>query len=110
MRHLADQPLRRTARHPGVRREGDYVANAGRHRRGTAIDCDEAGVSRAADQWIQLMQLAALALPSHPLPFRRVPHSSPMKQEKSFAANIIESPLRGFRRSVTNVQACDRID
>ncbi|MCY1219812.1 hypothetical protein D9M72_318020 [compost metagenome] len=86
MGHLADQPQRGIAWQPRVGVEGDDVAHAGRHLRCPAVDGHVAGVAGAAQQPVQLMQLAALALPSHPLALHGVEHAPAVKQQKAIAS------------------------
>ena len=66
VRHFADQPADRVARQPGVGVERDDVADAVGHRWRLPAEAQEAGVGRAAQQPVQLMQLAALAFPADP--------------------------------------------
>ena len=66
MRHLADQPLRAFDRHPRVRIERDHVTDVARQSRRLAVDRDERRVGLAAQQAIELVQLAAFALPAYP--------------------------------------------
>ena len=70
MRHLADQPPHRVARQPRVGVERDDVADVGGHRGRDAIERDEGGVVGAAQQPVQLVQLAALAFPADPARLR----------------------------------------
>ena len=69
--HLADQPQRRVARQARVGVERDHVAHVGRHVRVAPADRHEGRVGRAAQQAVELLQLAALALPAHPRGSRR---------------------------------------
>ena len=48
----------------------------------TCVAClhDEARIACSAQQPVQLAQFAALAFPPHPLPFRWIPQTSPMKK------------------------------
>ena len=85
MRHLADHPLGRAARQARVGVERDHVAHAGGYRGRVTIRSDEADIRRAAQQPIQFVQLSALALPSHPHAFSRVPDALAMEQQKSRA-------------------------
>ena len=80
--HLADQPPDRVARQPGIGVEGDHKANVGRHDGGG----EKCRVRRAAQQPIELMQLAALALPPEPAPLGVVPLPTTVEQQKSIAA------------------------
>jgi hypothetical protein len=62
MGELAHQAARRVARQARIGIERDHEAYAGRH----AFGRDERGVVGAAQQPVELVQLAALALPAHP--------------------------------------------
>ena len=98
MRHLADQPAHGVARQPRVGVERDDVA----HVAGTAGGRvhEERGVGRAAQQPVQFVQLAALALPADPSPFACVPDAPAMKQQKARAAR---------RRAVAPVELGDAV-
>ncbi|MNO61713.1 hypothetical protein D3C76_523680 [compost metagenome] len=91
--HLADQPQRRLARQAGVGVEGDHVAHVARHLRFLPGDGDETGVGRAAQQAVQFMQLAALALPAHPALLAGIEQAAPMQQEEARAAGAVAMPL-----------------
>src|SRR6202046_5345698 len=80
MRHLADQPPYRVAGQPGIGIERHDVADIRADSGRLAIDAHEAGVGGAAQQPVQLVQLAALALPTEPSPFAFVPDPPPVKQ------------------------------
>ena len=77
VRHLADQPQHRVARQPRVGIERDDPAHAGRHGR-----VDECRVGSAAQQPVQLVQLAALALPPHPDALAGVEHPAAVQQQE----------------------------
>ena len=89
MRQRPDELMDRGSRQPGVRVQRDDVPDAGRHRRrgrwrrpaGREKGC----VDRTPEQAVQLMQLAPLALPPHPLALARVPDSPSMEQEEPLA-------------------------
>ena len=68
VRDDADQLARGVARQPRVAVERDAVAHL-RQDRQVADVHGEAGVGGAAQQAVELLDLAALALPSHPQPF-----------------------------------------
>ena len=86
MRHLADQAAHRVARQSRVGVERDDVANIGGRDGRPGADVDEGGVGRAAQQPVQFVQLAALALPADPPRFAFVPDATAMQQQKAVAA------------------------
>ena len=83
--HLAHQPPRRIPRQPGIRIERYDVADIRRNGGGAAAGLDEGGVRCAAQQLVQLVKFAALALPAHPLPLPAAPHPPPMQQHEPVA-------------------------
>src|SRR5208282_1218793 len=83
--HLADQPLGGSPRQARIAIEGDDVADAVGHDRREPVVRDESRVACAAQQSVELVQLAALALPPDPLSLALVPPSSAMKQEEPIA-------------------------
>src|SRR5439155_17170101 len=83
MRHRTDQPIDRPSGESRVGVESDDVADAGR-RDGTRSH--EARVRRPAQEAIQLVELAPLALPPHPRPLAVVPEPAAMEEEESLAA------------------------
>ena len=101
MRHLADQPPHRVGRKPRIRVQGDDIMDALRHCRRAPVEAEEGRVAGAAQQAVQLVQLAALALPADPQALAFVPHAAAMEQEEPVAAG---------RRRVPAVQAGDRFD
>ena len=86
MRHLADQAADRVARQSRVGVERDDVANAAGTRWRCPADRHEGRVGRAAQEPVQLVQLAALALPADPPSFAFVPDSPAMEQQEAVAA------------------------
>ena len=84
--HFADQPVDRIARQPGVRVERDNVADAGGHPRRLPAEVQETGVGRAAQQPVQLVQLATLAFPADPPRLACVPDPLAMQQQETVAA------------------------
>ena len=86
MRHLADQPVDRVARQPGVGVERDDVADVGGHLWRLPAEVQETRVGRAAQQPVQLVQLAALAFPADPPRFAGVPDPLAMEQQEAVAA------------------------
>ena len=87
----ADQLARDAARQPGVAVERDAVLDVGQDRQ--IADRDrEARVGGAAQQPVELLDLAALALPPHPQALSGVPLPQPVKQEEAVGA-----PRRAWR-------------
>jgi hypothetical protein len=98
VRHLSNQPLRDVAREPRVGVERDHVANAGRND-GRLTGLAQVGRVRvAAQQSVELVQLAAFALPPDPFAFAFIPDASAMEQEEALAIR---------RRFVAEVEARD---
>ena len=92
----ADQLPRRIAGQAGVAVERDAVPHARQH--GHVADVqDEAGVGRAPQQTVELLDLPALALPPHPQPFALVPLPRAMEEEEA-------------RRRVRGVLHVERLD
>ena len=87
MRHLADQALDRVARQSRVGVEGDDIADVGRRRAIAGVE--ERRVARAAQQAVELVQLAALALPAHPSPCASFQHAAPMEQQEAIGAGRV---------------------
>ncbi|EDT03388.1 hypothetical protein BamIOP4010DRAFT_3075 [Burkholderia ambifaria IOP40-10] len=85
VRHLADQAAHGIAQQPRIGIERDHVAHVRRHARRLAFQRDERRVRCPAQQPVQLVQLAALALPAHPAPFAVVPHALAVQQQKALA-------------------------
>ena len=102
VRHLADQPPGRFPRHPGIGVERDDVADAGgrsgRRGKGRGAVTDEGRIGRAAEQPVQLMQLAALAFPSDPPRLPWIPDPPAMQQEEARPAGC---------RSIAAIEAFD---
>src|SRR5271156_3576424 len=86
MRHLADHLARSSARQTRVGVKRDHVAHAVGDFRRAPVLAKKGGGGRAAQQTIQLVQLAALALPSHPAAFGFIPDAPAMKQDESLAS------------------------
>ena len=83
VRHLADHLLRRAKRQLRIGIEGDDIANARGHHRRSAIRILERGVGCAAQQSVELVQLAALALPAHPAAFSRIELPAAVKKHEA---------------------------
>ncbi len=101
MGHGADQAGRGAAGQTGVGVEGDHVADPRGHVGGPPVDRGERRVARAREQVVQLVELPALALPSHPLALARVPEPPAVEQEKA-------RPRRG-RGPVAGVEPRDAV-
>ena len=71
------------------------------HRRRTPVEAEEGRVPGAAQQAVELVQLAALALPADPQALAFVPHPPAMEQKEPVAAG---------RRRVPAVQAGNGFD
>ena len=88
---------------PGVAVQRDAVADARQDLRVAHVDV-VAGVGRAAQQAVELFELAALALPADPGPLARVPLAHPMEQVEAVGATLAEAGIqvasrrRGRRR------------
>ncbi len=82
VRHRAHQAARRVARHPRVGVQRDHVSDPRQARRVGAAHRIRR-VARAAEQPVELQQLAALPLPAHPAALRRVPEPAAMEQEET---------------------------
>jgi 3',5'-cyclic AMP phosphodiesterase CpdA len=92
MRHGADQLPRRIARQLGIGIQGDHVLHGaqlgrvpGHQYKGVA----GAAPAGAAQQCVQVRQLAALALIAHPATFPRIPAPRTVEQEEPVAARLI---------------------
>ena len=84
VRQGADEPRRGAARKLGIGVQRDHEAN---RRRDVGRLDDERGVGRAAQEAIELVQLAALALPAHPARLALAPEASAVEQmEARFAS------------------------
>src|SRR5262249_1960891 len=84
-----DQPPGRVARGVRIRVQRDDEADGGQPGSG-ALDRCETRVARPAQEPVELVQLAALALPAHPTVHDRVPTASAMQQEEP------GGPVRGM--------------
>ena len=96
MRDDADEGARRLARQAGVGVQGDAVAHAGQQIQLSHHEV-EARVGRAAQQAIELLELAAFALPAHERPLARIPQARAVQEEE---------PPAGDRR-MTGVELFD---
>ena len=96
MRDDADEGARRLARQAGVGVQGDAVPHAGQQIQLSHHEV-EARVGRAAQQAIELLELAAFALPAHERTFARIPQPGAVQEEE---------PPAGGRR-MTGVERFD---
>ena len=91
-----DQFLCHTARQARVRVEGDDETNTAWNLERFRFNRNKTGVSRAAQQSIEFVQLAAFAFPTHPTPFALAPFAVAVIQQKpratagSFAVTVIQ--------------------
>ena len=85
MSHLADQTPHGISRQAGIGIQRDDVAYVRWDDGRPAADIDESRVRRAAQQLVQFVQFAALALPAHPLLLPLAPDPPPMKQHEAVA-------------------------
>ena len=96
MGHLADQLQRGASGQPRVSVERDHKAhlrgNAGR----PSGDRRECRVGRAAQQAVELVQLASFALPAHPFVLTRVEDTAPVEEKKALAGRTRPVPAVQF--------------
>ena len=109
MRHLADQPGRGVARQPRVGVEGDDVTHAFGHPWRRPVGTDEAGVGGAAQQTVQLMQLAPLALPPHPDALAGIVAPLSMEQQEARARRARRVPQVQGRNLSFGLRQQDRV-
>ena len=84
------------ARQPGVGVERDAVADVAAAASGSPT-CDvEAGVGGAAQQAVELLDLAALALPAHPGALARVPLPPAMEEEEAVRPAVGGAGVQGL--------------
>jgi hypothetical protein len=98
MRHLADEAARRFAQQPRIGIEGQHVAHALRNPRRASAAGGERGVGGAAQQPVELLQLAAFAFPPHPALLALAPDAFAMQEQEALAAG---------RRPVAAIQPRD---
>ena len=101
MRHLANQPGHSFKRQARVGIERDHIGNAGWCLRLHAIKGNEAGVRHSAQKAVELMQFAALALPTDPGLLACAPFAGPVQQQETRS---------GQSRRITFVEAVDASD
>ena len=101
VRHQADETGGGAPGKTRIRVEGDDEPNVGGDGRTPTRDRHERRVARPPKQAVELVKLAALALPPHPLALGRVPHTPAMQQEKAIAAV--------GRRTVATIQIRDAL-
>ena len=100
MRHFADQATHRVARQSRVRIKRHDIANASRGSGRSEADVHESGVGRGAQQAIQFVELAALALPSDPPRFTFIPDAPPVQKEETRSAR---------RRAIAQIETRDAV-
>ena len=83
VRHLANEPSDGLPREACVAVERDDITNAGRRDERPPSGRDECRIARAAQQPVQLVEVAAFAFPSNPLFLPIVPHPPAMEQEET---------------------------
>jgi hypothetical protein len=97
MTQRPDHPARRVERELRVGIQRDHVLER-RQQGAVALHDREARVACAAQQPVQLGQLAALALPSHPAPLGFVPTAFALQEEEPVGAvpcvQLVDLPLR----------------
>jgi hypothetical protein len=82
MRDDANELPRDVARQASITVECDAVPHGRQHREVADVD-RETGIGRTTQQAVELLDFAALALPSHPEAFARIPLTQTMEQEKT---------------------------
>src|SRR4051812_18411918 len=90
----ADEDARRVTRQPGVAVERDAIPDL-RQNRPVADRQDETGIGRAAEEPVELLDLAALALPSHPEALAFVPLAQAMEQEEAIRIAVTVLRVEG---------------
>src|ERR1700678_307407 len=103
MSHRSDQAADRAARKPRVGVERNDVSNIPDRVQVLPGNFQERRARRSAQQVIEFLQLPALALPAHPLPFLLVPLAFAMEEKKTGAAS-----RRGPMALVQSRDGCDR--
>jgi hypothetical protein len=101
VRHLSDQASHRIARQSRIGIEGDNEADIGGHVGLLSGHRHETGVGRPAEKAVELMQLAALPLPSHPGVLAGIEQTPAMQEEEAVA---------GGSRALAAGQLRDRLD
>ena len=82
MRDDANELPRNVAGQAGITVECDAIPHAREHREVADVE-RETGIGRTTQQAVELLDFAALALPSHPEAFARIPLTQTMKKEKT---------------------------
>src|SRR4029453_15581040 len=90
--HRADQSFDGSSWQPRVAVQRDDVADTGRRARRR----QKRRVLSSPEQAVQLVELPALALPSHPRAFALVPEAPTMEQEESLTA-ALDRPVASFK-------------
>ncbi|MNZ49332.1 hypothetical protein D3C78_670970 [compost metagenome] len=84
--HLGNQSAGGIPRQAGVRIQRDHIAHRTRDCGWLPIERHEAGIGGAAQQAVQLMELAPLALPPHPAALAGVELAMAMEQQETIAS------------------------
>ena len=101
MGHLPDQTPHRVARKSGISIKRDDVTHIVRNIRHRSVRCHEGGILRTAQQSVQFVELATLALPPNPALLAFIPDPASVQQQKAVAAR---------RRAIAPIQACNAFD
>src|SRR5579871_6361307 len=80
MRNRGNEPPRRIPRQLSIRVQGDDVSDTREDRK--IADLHGKPVVAAAEKIVEIKQLAALSLPTHPFVFHFVEHAVPVQMEK----------------------------
>src|SRR5579862_937951 len=99
---------------PGVGVERKDVADATGYGRCRSTEVDKTGVGSAAQQPVQLVKLAALALPADPACFAGIPNTLAVQQQEASAAGcpavaLIQPSYAGDRRFQERCIAVDML-
>ena len=81
--HLANQATGGIPRQAGIRIQGDDIAHVPGESRGVVLLHHKGGIDGSAQQTIELVQLATLALPPHPAAFAGVEVAMTVKQKEA---------------------------
>ncbi len=87
MRHLPHQPLGGGAGQARVRVQGDHIAERARQ---VPLDRGEGGARVPREHAVQLLKLAALALPAHPHALGGVPHTPAVEEEEPLPIGVVQ--------------------
>ena len=101
MGHLSDQTPHRVTRKSGISIKRDDVPHVVRNIQHRSVCCHEGGILRTAQQSVQFVELATLALPPNPTLLAFIPDPAAVQQQKSVAAR---------RHAIALVQECNAFD